>query len=293
VARRLEVTPKPGLMEMKILGLDFTSRPTKRKPITCASGSLDHGVLELEAIERFVSFAEFEALLARPGPWRAGFDFPFGQPRKLLTNLGLKGDWVEVVTWFTNRAREDFVDLLSRYRSGRPEGDKQHRRQTDKRARSCSPMMVYGTPVAKMFFEGAPRLLKSGVSILPVRPRDDSRVAVEAYPKLVAERYADGGKYKAEPKRDQDMARRRTRVKILSGLEAHAIRDFGFQVRLATVVRDQAAENPTGDVLDAVLAAVQAAWSAGQRQPPDGVPEDCDRVEGWIVDPSLLRRAVE
>jgi hypothetical protein len=273
---------------MRVYGLDFTSSPTKRKPITCASGSLNHGVLVVDTTEAFSSFLEFEAFLARPGPWRAGFDFPFGQPRKLLTNLGLKGDWAESVTWFTDRAREEFVDLLNHYRSGRPKGDKQHHRQTDERARSCSPMMVYGTPVAKMFFEGAPRLLKSGISILPVRPRTDSRVAVEAYPKLVAERYANGGRYKAENKGSQDAVRRKTRLRILAGLEAHAIRDFGFQVRLAAAARNEAIENPTGDVLDAVLAAVQAAWSAGQRQPPDGIPDDGDRGEGWIADPGLL-----
>ncbi len=180
------------------------------------------------------------------------------------------------------------MDLLNRYRSKRAKGDKQHRRETDERARSCSPMMLYGTPVAKMFYEGAPRLLRSGISILPVRPRADSRVAVEAYPKLVAERYANGGKYKAEDRRGQDAARMKTRMRILASLEAHVNRDFGFQVRLAAAVRHHAIENPTGDVLDAVLAAVQAAWSAGQRHPPSGIPEDCDRFEGWIVDPNLL-----
>jgi hypothetical protein len=40
-----------------------------------------------------------------------------------------------------------------------------------------------------MFFEGAPRLLKAGVSILPCHPTDDSRICVEAYPRLVAKKY--------------------------------------------------------------------------------------------------------
>ena len=125
---------------MTIYGLDFTSRPDERKPITCASGSLDDGALVLEAVEAFPSFSEFEAFLARPGPWCAGFDFPFGQPRKLLTNLGLPSDWAKVVTWFTDRSRDGFVELLDRCRSIRAKGDKQHRRQTDVLARSCSPM---------------------------------------------------------------------------------------------------------------------------------------------------------
>jgi hypothetical protein len=74
-------------------------------------------------------------------------------------------------------------------------------------------------------------------------------------------------------------------------LIVQARHDFGFQVRLSTPVREQAIENPTGDVLDAVLAAVQAAWSANHQYPPAGIPKDCDSVEGWIVDPSLLDSA--
>jgi hypothetical protein len=273
---------------MVIYGLDFTSSPNRRKPVTCAAGSFARGILVIEALETFPSFTEFEMFLARPGPWRAGFDFPFGQPRRLLTDLGLKNDWATAVLRFSGYSRDGFVKLLNDYRALRPKGDKQHRRKTDELAKSCSPMMLYGVPVGKMFFEGASRLLKSGISILPVCPRDDSRVAVEAYPKLVAKRYADGNKYKAEDKRSQSAAQRETREWIIMGLESHAYRDFGFQFRLAAQVREKALGNPTGDFLDAVLCAVQAAWSAGQKNPPDGIPTDCD-VEGWIVDPGLLQ----
>jgi len=262
---------------MKIYGLDFTSRPTLRRPVTCASGSLDHGILALNIVEAFPSFAEFEAFLTRPGPWRAGLDFPFGQPRRLVTDLGLRGDWAKVATWFTDRTRADFVAVLDDYRSRQPKGHKQHRRNTDECARSCSPMMLYGTPVAKMFFEGAPRLLRSGISVLPVLPREDSRVAVEAYPKLVTERYVEGRQYKAESKRHQNTAQQETRERILAGLTTHSPDNFGLRVRLAPAVRAQAIDNPTGDVLDAVLAAVQASWSVQQVEPSDGVPVECDR----------------
>ena len=44
-------------------------------------------------------------------------------------------------------------------------------------------------------------------------------------------------------------------------------------------------DDADGDSLDAVLAAVQAAWSWVRRDEDYGVPQDCDRVEGWIVDP--------
>jgi len=111
---------------MNIYGLHFTSHPTRRKQITCAAGSLDNGVLNVELHESFASFPEFDEFLAHPGPWRVGLGCPFGQPRELLTNLGLTGDRSEVVTWLTNRGRGDFVKLLDRYRSGHAKGSAFH-----------------------------------------------------------------------------------------------------------------------------------------------------------------------
>ena len=44
-------------------------------------------------------------------------------------------------------------------------------------------------------------------------------------------------------------------------------------------------DDPTADLLDAVLCAVQAAWASAQ--PDYGIPPHCERAEGWIVDPVL------
>ena len=44
-------------------------------------------------------------------------------------------------------------------------------------------------------------------------------------------------------------------------------------------------DDVTGDSIDAVCAAVQAAWAQQQRNDGYGVPQDCDLAEGWIVDP--------
>jgi hypothetical protein len=149
-------------------------------------------------------------------------------------------------------------------------------------------MMLDYTPVAKMFFEGAPRLLRSGMSILPVRPCNDNRVAVEAYPKLVAQRYGNGEPYKSEKRQRLNVLQPETRERILAGVDAGSYHDFEFRVRMSGPLRMQAIADPTGDILDAVLAAVQAGWSARKQQPPDGIPVTCDPVEGWIVDPNLV-----
>ena len=67
---------------MRIYGVDFTCAPRRAKPITAAVGLLAEGTLRVQQVERLASFAEFEALLARPGPWVGGFDFPFSLPRE-------------------------------------------------------------------------------------------------------------------------------------------------------------------------------------------------------------------
>ena len=64
---------------LTILGIDFTSAPKARKPITCVRISLDGRDIEFEALERWNSFYGFEQMLAADGPWIAGIDFPFGQ----------------------------------------------------------------------------------------------------------------------------------------------------------------------------------------------------------------------
>ena len=72
-----------------LYGIDFTSSPSARKPITVARGKVvaNRGLV-LEGIERFPSWDGFEAFLNRPGPWLGAFDFPFGLPRESVLEHG-------------------------------------------------------------------------------------------------------------------------------------------------------------------------------------------------------------
>ena len=45
-----------------------------------------------------------------------------------------------------------------------------------------------------------------------------------------------------------------------------------------------------GSPIDSVLCAVQAAWAYTKKNESWGVPEECDRDEGWILDPQLLAK---
>jgi hypothetical protein len=277
---------------MRIYGLDFTSAPRLRKPITCAGGVLEGATLTIESVLPISDFAGLEAFLARPGPWVAGFDFPFGQPRALVEWLGWPGDWAGYVEEAKRLGRADFGEALKRYRDGHPAGEKQPRRKTDQKADARSPMMWYGVPVGKMFFEGAPRLLRSGVSVIPCRPRPDERVAVEAYPALAARRWIGRGGYtrgyKSDSRAGQSQEREAARQAIVRGMQtSDFVQRYGFELKLDGTLAEALVADPTGDRLDAVLCATQAAWAHTRRDSGWGVPHDCDTLEGWIVDPEL------
>ena len=66
---------------MHVIGIDFTSSPTIRKPITCIHCTLTERVLHADVREEWSDYTKFEKTLGDPGPWIAGIDFPFGQSR--------------------------------------------------------------------------------------------------------------------------------------------------------------------------------------------------------------------
>ncbi len=52
---------------------------------------------------------------------------------------------------------------------------------------------------------------------------------------------------------------------------------------LDAALREACIADPAGDLLDAVLCLVQAAWGWQCRRQRYGLPETVDPVEGWIV----------
>lgn len=270
---------------MYIYGLDFTSAPSRHKPITCATCVLDNQTLYVQDFTELTNFEQFETFLMRPGPWIAGLDFPFGQAAKLVNNLNWGDTWEAYVGLVSQLTIQEFEAVLTTYRQPRPTGDKQHLRQIDALANSRSPMMLYGVPVGRMFFQGAPRLLKSGVQVMPCRMNGDSRVAVEAYPALVARKWIGMSGYKSDEKRKQTAVHQAARQAIVKGLRAECQDYYGFNLDLSDHLAADFVADPSGDKLDSVLCAVQTAWA--RSQPDYGIPAACQQLEGWIVDPGM------
>lgn len=284
-----------------ILGIDFTCAifggSSRRKPITCAEARfVSEDVLEIETVKSIMSPEEYDELLERPGPWIGGFDHPFGQPIVLLDAFELPHRWAEYVAAVGDWGRSCFKTRVEAWQSKRQDRKRMEFRACDRKAKAQAPHKTNFIPVGLMFAEGAPRLLKAKVSVPPLHTDDVTRVALEAYPALIARRFA--GSYKADVKAKQRSEHKVARTAILNGLTSSMfVRDFGFCVRLATQLRDDATIDATGDKLDAILCAAQAGWA--QRLGPDfdtpyGIPiARCPTImtEGWIVDPSLLGAA--
>ncbi len=139
-----------------------------------------------------------------------------------------------------------------------------------------------------MFYEGAPRLLRSNVSILPVRPTADNRIALEAYPALVARRWADQG-YKSDTRSKQTEDHLIARSAIAEGIMSAELKAiYGFEIVCTDEKIQHIIDDATGDQMDALLCAIQAAWAWTQRDNGFGIPEDVDTLEGWITDPGLV-----
>ena len=69
---------------MRIFGLDFSAAPYESQPIACTSCVLESEVLYVHCLALLENLDSFENFLSSAGPWVAGIDFPFGQPRKLV-----------------------------------------------------------------------------------------------------------------------------------------------------------------------------------------------------------------
>lgn len=267
---------------MRIYGVDFTSAPRRAKPITVASGILKKKVLGLEAVEKLETFAAFERLLARPGPWVGGFDFPFGLPCELARDLGWPQDWPALVAHCAAMDRPAFRASLDRYRASRPAGAKYVHRATDRPAGSSSPMKLVNPPVALMFHEGARRLAACDLHIPALRDRRSSKVALETYPGLlVRKQLGIRASYKSDTRSEHTAARVSFRRRILRALRVG--RPLGIRLALERGLAKALVADGSGDLLDAAICAVQAAWAWTRREANFGLPADAPAGEGWIV----------
>ena len=270
-----------------VIGVDFTSAPRARKPLTVAVGRLVEtaggAAYCLDAIHELGTLAAFDDLLREPGDWLGGFDLPFGQPRTLIEHEGWPTDWPEFVRFYCGQPRESLRDVFRRWCGDRPAGDKFAWRQADRPAGSSPAMRWTNPPVAWMMHAGIGRMLAAGLAFpahrVAGRGPARRRIALEAYPGFTA-RQACKKSYKSDTPAMQTPERRANRRTILAALVAGAA---GLDVRLEVppaIARRMLADG-AGDLLDAAICGLQAAHAS--LLPRYGLPRDLDPLEGWIA----------
>lgn len=268
-----------------VLGVDFTSAPSRRKPIVVARCRLHGETLVVDRIDLLTDFVAFDAMLADPGPWVGGFDLPFGLPRELVNTMNWPTRWSELIRHVEAIGKDAFKAALNAVRESRPVGARYIPRKGDAAAGSSSPMKLVNPPVGLMFFEGTPRILRSGVSVIPCIPSADARVAVEAYPGFLA-RQITKGSYKKDGQEGRSLSRHGHREIIVNALQVGHIAFGKLVVDIPEPLRALCIDDGNGDALDAVLCAVQAAGALLAFHAGDimfGIPADADPIEGWIA----------
>lgn len=273
-------TPQPA---PPLIGVDFSSSPTRRKPIVLASGRLQGQALQVQPLLRFDTLAAFGDWLAHTPAWVGGFDLPFGLPRELVQTLGWPIDWRECIAHYTVLTRPQIRAQFMAFSAARPAGAKFAHRACDGPAGSSPSMKWVNPPVAYMLHAGLPLLLaaRAWCPAHEERPATGApHVALEAYPGLLARELIGRRPYKSDAPARQDADRLIARKDIVDALEQGRTR-LALRLRLSAAQREALVDDASGDSLDAVLCLVQAAWAAGRAD--FGLPPGVDRLEGWIV----------
>ncbi|MDH5708834.1 MAG: DUF429 domain-containing protein, partial [Hylemonella sp.] len=136
------------MRELELVGCDFSSSPGRRKAIVMARGVLQGAQLRLHRLERLDSLTQFAQWLRQNTDWLGAFDFPFGLPRELVTQLGWPPAWQACMRHYAGLSRAEIRQTFASYCDSRPAGRKFAHRATDLRAGSSSSMKWVNPPVA-------------------------------------------------------------------------------------------------------------------------------------------------
>ena len=274
-----------------LVGCDFSSSPCRRKPIVLALGRSDGVRVQLLALERIETLPAFAQWLAQPRPWVGGFDLPFGLPRALVQTLRWPTDWRACMQHYRSLTREQIREAFAGFCDARPVGGKFAHRATDGPAGSSPSMKWVNPPVAYMLHAGVPLLLEAGVWLPGLMPPGEGaaegvqRVALEAYPGLLAREVLQRRSYKSDDRAKQTPERLIARKDLVNALEMGQTR-LGLRLKLSHAQRDALVQDASGDSLDATLCLLQAAWAQREHVQGDalyGLPPGLDALEGWIV----------
>ena len=255
-----------------------------------ALGAMQRGVVKLDRLKKFETLDAFQIFLKAPvsagTKCVGGFDLPFGLPRELIEHMKWPSTWSECMSLYASYSREELRKFFKAFCDSRPTGAKFAHRATDLPAGSSPSMKWVNPPVAWMMHAGVPLLRAAQWTLPGLCEGHSDRVALEAYPGLLAREIVKQRSYKSDDKAKQTPDRWLARKDILHALDLGQSR-LGLRLKLSAAQHDSLLLDGSGDSLDAVLCMVQAAWAnqqneLGKANGSYGLPE-FDPLEGWIV----------
>ena len=291
---------------MIIYGVDFSSAPTKQKPIviaecqfdSCNNRSSNQSSLLLKRFVLIYSLNDFESFLSKSKFGVGGFDLPFSMPEELIEYFEWPNEWETFVRYFCGQSKPFLKECFKSWCEKRDSGKKFAYRLTDIVSKSSPAMRWVNPPVAWMMHAGIHRLIDAGL-IFPAHDRRvqtkiehkliksmelkglvyKKKLAVEVYPALTVRKVTNKS-YKSDEKVKNNSARIAKRRDILKSLRYQTA---GLSLDLKITLRDQkkVIEDFRGDYLDAVICAMQAADAS--MDPFFKFPKSHNYLEGWIV----------
>jgi hypothetical protein len=196
----------------------------------------------------------FEHWLRAGRTWVGGFDFPFGLPRELVEHLGWPTALGSRACALRRPHARQIRDTFAAFCDARPAGQQVRppRRSTGRR---LQPVDEVGQPAGRLHAACRRVPLAAGGGRRPARPacgRSGSRVALEAYPGLLARELIGRRSYKSDDKAKQTPERLIARKDLVTALEKGR-RGWALRLKLSHAQRDALADDASGDSLDAVL----------------------------------------
>jgi hypothetical protein len=180
---RLSTLKKFIIKTMIIYGVDFSSAPTKQKPIviaecqfdSCNNRSSNQSSLLLKRFVLIYSLNDFESFLSKSKFGVGGFDLPFSMPEELIEYFEWPNEWETFVRYFCGQSKPFLKECFKSWCEKRDFGKKFAYRLTDIVSKSSPAMRWVNPPVAWMMHAGMHRLINAGL----IFPAHDRRVSNE------------------------------------------------------------------------------------------------------------------
>ena len=168
-----------------------------------------------------------------------------------MEQLGWPLQWRDCIAHYAGLTRAEIRSTFAAFCDSRPVGGKFAHRAFDQLAGASPSMKWVNPPVAYMLHAGLPLLLAAGVELPGLHAGDPSRVALEAYPGLLARELIGNRSYKSDDKGKQTPERLIARKDLLHALELGATR-LALRLKLTNAQRDTLIQDASGDCLDSV-----------------------------------------